>query len=85
MEDKFDNKLTISLEDGTKAVIEVLDIIDSNIYDKTFIIYKFENDEDNIFASILNEEEKSYSLDTIINQDEINYINSEIDRVCASE
>ena len=85
MEDKFDNKLTISLEDGTKAVIEVLDIIDSNIYDKTFIIYKFENDEDNIFASILNEEEKTYSLDTITNQDEINYINSEIDRVSASE
>lgn len=85
MEDKFDNKLTISLEDGTKAIIEVLDIIDSNIYDKTFIIYKFENDEDNIFASILNEQEKSYSLDTITNQDEINYINSEIDRVSASE
>lgn len=85
MNSEFDNILEINLEDGSKAKIEVLDIIRTNVYNKTFIIYKFENDEDNIFASILNEEEKSYSLDTIINQDEINYINSEIDRVCASE
>ena len=36
---------------------------------------------DTIFASILNEKEESYSLDTIINSAEIDFINKEIDRV----
>lgn len=77
----MDNKLTVTVEDGTQAVINVLDIIDSYAYDKTFIIYTFENENKTIFASILNEKEDSYSLDTITSQEEINYINSEINRV----
>ncbi len=84
MNSEFDNILEINLEDGSKAKIEVLDIIRTNVYNKTFIIYKFENDESNIFASILNEKSKTYSLDTITNEDEINYINSEINRVVSS-
>ena len=60
MEDIMDNKLTVTAEDGTRVEINVLDIIDSYAYNKTFT---------------------SYSLDTITNQEEINYINSEINRV----
>ena len=81
MEDKLDNKLIITVEDGTKAVINVLDIIDSYAYNKTFMIYTFENENKTVFASVLNEGDYTYSLDTITSQDEINYINSEIDRV----
>ncbi|MBR4178217.1 MAG: hypothetical protein IKR57_02570 [Bacilli bacterium] len=81
MEEKMDNKLLITVEDGSKAVINVLDIIDSYAYNKTFMIYTFENENKTVFASILNEDTYSYSLDTITNQDEINYINNEIDRV----
>ena len=83
MDDKMDNKLLITVEDGSKAVINVLDIIDSYAYNKTFMIYTFANDGRSVFASILSEDSSSYSLDTITNQDEINYINAEINRVCA--
>ena len=83
--DKLDNKLTITIENGTKAVINVLDIIDSYVYDKTFMIYTFDNDNQTVFASILNEDDTSYSLDTITSQEEINYINSEINRVVSEQ
>lgn len=81
MEDIMDNKLTVTAEDGTRVEINVLDIIDSYAYNKTFMIYTFANENKSIFASILNEKDTSYSLDTITNQEEINYINSEINRV----
>lgn len=81
MEEVMENKLTVTAEDGTKVVINVLDIIDSYTYDKSFMIYTFDGEDKSIFASILNETDTSYSLDTITNQEEINYINSEIDRV----
>ena len=34
-----DNKLTITIEDGTNVTINVLDIIESNVFNKTFITY----------------------------------------------
>ena len=80
----MDTTLTIKLKDGDSAVINVLDIIDSNVYGKTFIIYTFEGEDKTIFASILNEKEETYSLDTITDEEEINFINSEIDRVVAA-
>ena len=84
MEENFNNKLEVELSDGTKAVIGVLDIIDSAVYAKTFIIYYINGNTDSVFASILNEKDDSYSLDAITNKDEIDYINGEIDRVVAS-
>ena len=83
MEDYMDNKLAITAEDGSRVVINVLDIIDSYTYNKTFMIYTFANENRSVFASVLNEDSTSYSLDTITNQDEINYINAEINRVCS--
>lgn len=81
MNDIMENKLKISTKDGTVIEINVLDIIDSYTYNKTFMIYTFANENKSVFASILNESDTSYSLDTITNQEEIDYINSEIDRV----
>ena len=81
MTDRMENKLKITIEDGTQAVINVLDIIDSYVYDKTFMIYTFDNENNTIFASVLMEDDVSYSLDPITSQEEINYINSEISRV----
>ena len=75
------NKLCITIEDGSKVNINVLDIIESSAFSKIFIIYTFEGEDETIFASILNEDENTYSLDPITNKEEINYINSEIDRV----
>lgn len=76
-----DNKLKVTIEDGSEVTINVLDIVDSLEFDKTFIIYTVNNQEDTIFSSILNEEENDYSLDTISDQKEIDFINNEIDRV----
>ena len=77
----MNNKLNITIEGGRQVVIDVFDIIDSYAFNKTFIIYALEENHNTIYASILNEKETSYSLDTITNPEEIAYINAEIDRV----
>lgn len=80
---EFDNKLNVTFSNGQTVTIDVLDIIDSKAYNKSFIIYTVNEDNENVFASILNEETDTYSLDIITNQDEIDFINSEINRVVA--
>ena len=75
------NKLKVTIEDGTTVDVNVLDIVDSFEFNKTFIIYTINNEEDTIFSSILNETETTFSLDTITDQKEIDFINNEIDRV----
>ncbi len=79
-----DNKLKVTIEDGSEVTVNVLDIIDSLEFNKTFIIYTVNDNNENIFASILNETETTFSLDTITNKNEIDYINKEIDRVVDS-
>ena len=77
--DEFNNKITLKAENGSAVTINVLDIIDSEEFDKTFILYTIHGgDENTVFASILNEKELEYSLDTIISPEEIDYINKEI-------
>lgn len=76
-----ENILNVTAEDGSTISVRVLDIIDSAKFNKSFIIYTVNGDDSNIFASILNESESSYSLDLISDDEEINYINQEIDRV----
>ena len=79
-----DNKLKVTIEDGSEVTVNVLDIIDSLEFNKTFIIYTVNDNNENIFASILNETETTFSLDTITDKRAIDYINSEIDRVVDS-
>ena len=66
-----DNKLKVTIEDGSEVTVNVLDIIDSLEFNKTFIIYTVNDNNENIFASILNETETTFSLDTITNKNEI--------------
>ena len=80
MED-VSNKLEVTIEDGTTATVNVLDFVDSLEFGKTYIIYTINDQSDTVFASILNETEDSYSLDTITDQKELDFINNEIDRV----
>lgn len=75
------NKLRVTIEDGSEVTVNVLDIIDSLEFNKTFMIYTVNDNDENIFASILNEKEETFSLDTITDNKEIEYINSEIDRI----
>ena len=76
-----DYKLKVTIENGTQVELEVLDIIESIEFDKTFVIYTVNGNKENIFASILNEGENDYSLDTITSDKEIEFINEEIDRI----
>lgn len=76
-----DNILKVTVEDGSVVDVNVLDIIDSARFNKTFVIYTVNDDKSNVFASILNEKEDSFSLDTIKDKEELDYINAEIDRV----
>lgn len=80
MED-FNRQLKLTDENGVPVTINVLDIIDENPYNKEFIIYTLEGDDDTVFASILNEREDSYSLDTIEKDEEIDYINTYLDNL----
>lgn len=79
--EEVNNKLEVTIEDGTTVSVNVLDFIDSLEFEKTYIIYTINDQSDTIFASILNETENSYSLDTITDQKELDFINNEIDRV----
>lgn len=75
------NKLEVTIEDGTTVTVNVLDFVDSLEFGKTYIIYTVNDQSDTVFASILNETEDSYSLDTITDPKELDFINNEIDRV----
>lgn len=85
MEEEFNRKLKLTDENGLPIVINVIDILDENEFNKEFIIYTLEGDDDTIFASVLNEKEDSYSLDAINNDNEINYVNEYIDKLVEEE
>ena len=66
MDEVFDNKLTLKNEYGADVSINVFDIVDSEEFDKTFIIYSLVDDSNVLYASILKEDELSFSLNTIM-------------------
>ena len=77
--EEFNTKLTLKAENGRDVTIDILDIIDSYEFNKTFIIYTLVGgDSATVLASILNETDLEYSLDTITSQEEINYIDEQI-------
>ena len=75
MNEEFDNTLTLKNDMGIDVTINVFDIVDSEEFDKTFIIYTLDGDKNVLYASILNENELTYSLDTIIDDNEVNFVN----------
>ena len=79
--EEVSNKLEVTIEYGTTVTVNVLDFVDSLEFGKTYIIYTVNDQSDTVFASILNETEDSYSLDTITYPKELYFINNEIDRV----
>ena len=79
MKDEDTRKLTVTTDDGKEVTINVLDIIESPEFNKEFIIYLVDGNEETVFASILNESEETFSLDTIENDQEIEFVNKKID------
>lgn len=79
--DVFNNLLEVTSERGDLIQIRVYDILDENQYNKTFVIYTLAGEDTTIFASILNETEIDYSLDSITSSEELKYVNDEIDMI----
>lgn len=75
------NTLELNDENGNRVKINVLNIIDSDEYKKSFIIYNIEGNNEKIYASILDEGEFSYTLQTITNESELNYVSFEIKKL----
>ena len=71
----MDNVLNLKLEDGKDIAIEVLDIVEGNYKGtkKEYIVYSMPNSEE-IIASVLNEQEDSYSIDKIETREEYDYV-----------
>ena len=74
MDEVLDRKLTIKNENGDDVLLNVFDIIDSDEFDKTFIIYSLDNDSNTLYASVLREDELTFSLNTIMEEKEISYV-----------
>lgn len=65
------NKLVVNGENGNEVTLNVIDIIAIKELNKEYIIYTIEGDSsDNIYASIFVEDETSYTIKTIENDDE---------------
>lgn len=79
MEDS--TKLTVNTEEGKVIEINVLDIIASNEYNKEFIIYNIINNENNVFASVLEEDDNSFTLKAIDDAKEYEFVNKEIEKL----
>lgn len=79
MNNEESNKLTVKLN-NKDITIDVIDIVTNpKIENREYMVYTIDGlDKDEIFASILNESETSYSLDTIENEEELNFINTYI-------
>ena len=74
-----ERSLIVKTENGKDIKIEVLDILDLdyNGIVKQYIVYKLENREE-LLISILNEQEESYSIETIESVEEYNYVQNKI-------
>lgn len=72
----MDNRLSVNVANGGKIDIIVLDIVEGlyNNIKKKYIVYCLENNSNDIMISILNETDDSFSLDTIDDNSEFQYI-----------
>ena len=75
------NILKLKTDNNGEVEIEVLDIINNELQNKDYIVYRL-RDKDDVLISILNQTETSFSLDTIEDANEFreieNYLASKI-------
>lgn len=71
----MDNILSVKIMGGNYIDIMVLDIVEIADINKKYIVYSLVNsDNDDMFISILNEKDGSYSLETIEDEDEMRVV-----------
>lgn len=80
------NKLVVNGENGNKVTLNVIDIIAIKELNKEYIIYTIEGDSsDNIYASIFVEDETSYTIKTIENDDEWEIVQNIINEMSSNQ
>lgn len=80
------NKLVVNGENGNKITLNVIDIIAIKELNKEYIIYTIEGDSsDNIYASIFVEDETSYTIKTIENDDEWEIVQNIINEMSSNQ
>lgn len=80
------NKLVVNGENGNKVTLNVIDIIAIKELNKEYIIYTIEGDSsDNIYASIFVEDETSYTIKTIENDDEWEIVQNIINEIGSNQ
>ena len=81
-----ENILTVNSENGKKVKLNVIDIIAIEELNKEYIIYTIEGDNsDNIYASILIEDETTYTIKTIENDEEWEIVQNIINEMSANQ
>ena len=81
-----ENILTVNSETGKKIKLNVIDIIAIEELNKEYIIYTIVGDNsDNIYASILIEDETTYTIKTIENDEEWEIVQNIINEMSANQ
>lgn len=81
-----ENILTVNSENGKKIKLNVIDIIAIEELNKEYIIYTIEGDNsDNIYASILIEDETAYTIKTIENDEEWEIVQNIINEMSVNQ
>ncbi len=81
-----ENILTVNSENGKKIKLNVIDIIAIEELNKEYIIYTIVGDNsDNIYASILIEDETTYTIKTIENDEEWEIVQNIINEMSANQ
>lgn len=80
------NKLIVNGENGNKITLNVIDIIAIKELNKEYIIYTIEGDSsDNVYTSIFVEDETSYTIKAIENDEEWEIVQNIINEMSASQ
>lgn len=73
--------LKVTAANGTEIEINVIDIVKSEEFNKEYVIFSLNEDNDNVYSSILVEDENSFDLQAITNQDEIEFVAEVIKKI----
>lgn len=71
-------KLNVMTETGESITIDVIDIFSLEGSDKEYILYSIGDD---VYASILVEEETTFNLQTITDEEEMNHVKKRIEEL----
>ena len=78
-------ELTIPIgESNEKVTIYVLDIIKSNEFNKDFILYLIDEDDEHIYASQLDKKDDMYELNYITDENELKFVKTKINEYKAN-